>query len=163
MAVFYFRGLFDDFRRFRVFVFCYRAHSKTRKPRKILISSFFEVLRLFILFLALFQEFCAFRVQLSKCCSRLSISIYYYCLKVAFVVIKAKTVLKYQIGSFSAISSNGSYYQWVFSNLESFLLIFGISLFFPWVFPFSHRAYSNTQKSRKVFISSFLEVLRLFI
>ena len=30
-----------------VFVFCHRAYWKTRKPRKISISSFFEVLRLF--------------------------------------------------------------------------------------------------------------------
>ena len=95
--------LFDDFRRFRVFIFCYRAYSKTQKPRKILISSFFEVLRLFIWFPALFQAFWAFRAQLSKCCSRLSMSIYYYCLKVAFLVIKTKIVLKYQIGSFSAV------------------------------------------------------------
>ena len=50
---FQFRKLSVDFRHFRVFVFCHRAYSKTRKPRKIFIGSFFEVLRLFIWFWAL--------------------------------------------------------------------------------------------------------------
>ena len=58
------------------------------------LSSFFEVLRLFIWFGALFQAFCAFRAELSKCHSSLSMSIYYYCFKVAFLVIKAKMVLR---------------------------------------------------------------------
>ena len=42
------RKLSVDFRHFRVFVFCHKAYSKTRKPRKTSISSFVQVLRLFI-------------------------------------------------------------------------------------------------------------------
>ena len=49
LAVFYgiflFKKFSVDFRCFRVFVFYHRAYSKAR--RKILISSFFEILRLF--------------------------------------------------------------------------------------------------------------------
>ena len=46
--LFLFRKLSVDFRHFWAFVFCHKAYSKTRKPRKIFISSFFEVLKLFI-------------------------------------------------------------------------------------------------------------------
>ena len=48
LGAFRFRKLSVDFRHFRVFVFCHRAYSKIRKPRKILISSFFEALRLYL-------------------------------------------------------------------------------------------------------------------
>ena len=43
MGVFLFRKFSVDFRRFRVFIFCHRAYSKTRIPCKILFSLFFEV------------------------------------------------------------------------------------------------------------------------
>ena len=52
------RKLSIDFRHFRVFVFCHRADSKTRKPRKIIRSSFLEVLRLAIWFWALLGILC---------------------------------------------------------------------------------------------------------
>ena len=48
VGAFLFRKLFIDFRHFWVFVFCHRAYSKTRKPKKIFRSSFLEVLRLVI-------------------------------------------------------------------------------------------------------------------
>ena len=50
MGGFWFRNFSGDFRTFWVFAFCHRAYSKTRKPRKILISSFLKVLRLFSTF-----------------------------------------------------------------------------------------------------------------
>ena len=49
MGVFLFRNLSIDIRHFRVFVFCHRAYSKTRKPQKISRSSIFDVLRLIML------------------------------------------------------------------------------------------------------------------
>ena len=103
LRLYWLRKLSVDFRHFRVFIFYHRAYSKTRKPQKISISSSFEVLRLFIWLWALFYVFCTFRTQFTKCCSKLSMSIYYYCLKMAFLVIKAKMVLRYQIGSHSAV------------------------------------------------------------
>ena len=81
-----------DFWHFRAFVSCHRAYSKTRKSRKIFIISFLEVLRL-----SDFEHFFKHFVRSghnSNCCSKLSMSIYYYCLKMAFLVIKAKMVLR---------------------------------------------------------------------
>ena len=48
-----FTKLSVDFLPFQVFGFYHRAYSKTRKPREIMISWFFELLRLFMLFTAL--------------------------------------------------------------------------------------------------------------
>ena len=50
LGAFWFRKLCVGFRHFRVFAFCHRAYSKTRKPRKIFSSSVFEVLSLIICF-----------------------------------------------------------------------------------------------------------------
>ena len=52
--------------------FAIEHYSETRKPMKIFISSFFEVLRPFNLFRALFKWFFVFKIRLSKCCSKLS-------------------------------------------------------------------------------------------
>ena len=92
MGVFLFRKFSVDFRHFRVFVFCHRAYSKTWKPRKIFRSSFFEVLSTFIWCQALSKAFCVFKKKLSRCCSKLSRSTYYWSLKLTFPIIKAKMV-----------------------------------------------------------------------
>ena len=100
------RKLSVDFQYFRVFVFCHRAYSKTQKPWTIFRSSFFEVLIPFTLFRALFKGFYVPRKQLSKCCSQLSRILssltslqlskrtYHWSLKLAFLLIKAKMVLR---------------------------------------------------------------------
>ena len=43
MGVFWFRKLCVDFQRFRVFVFCHRAYSKTQNPRKKFFLLFYNV------------------------------------------------------------------------------------------------------------------------
>ena len=47
---FLFRKLSIEFRHFWVFVFYHMAYSKTRKPRKIFISSLFKIIKLYIWF-----------------------------------------------------------------------------------------------------------------
>ena len=42
MGAFLFRKLSVDFRHFRVFVFCHRAHSKARKPRENFYTLIFQ-------------------------------------------------------------------------------------------------------------------------
>ena len=50
LGAFWFRKVCVDLRHFRVFAFCHRAYSKTRKPREIFRSSVFEVSSLIICF-----------------------------------------------------------------------------------------------------------------
>ena len=151
-----------NFRHLRVFVFCHRPYLKTPKPWKILISSAFEVLRLFIWFehssrdfvhsehnlqretfllisgisglsffniedirksgnhvkfseahffkvltlliwfAALFYAFYAFRTHFLKCCSKLSLTIHYYCLR------KPKWYLAKKFVAFKQFSNKGN-------------------------------------------------------
>ena len=70
-----------DFRHFRVLIFCHRTFLKTGKPRKIFISLFLEILRLFIWFRALSQAICVFRTQFSKCSSKFLTRTYHWGLK----------------------------------------------------------------------------------
>ena len=58
--------------------------------------------------------------------------------KVVLFVLEAKKILTYQLLEFSKFSSNGNCQQWVFSDLESILLI----PTFPG-FRFIHKAYSK--------------------
>ena len=61
----------------------------------VFLDIFFKVLRPFTLWRALFKGFCLFRIQLSKCCLiKLSKRTYHWSLKVTFLVIKAKMVLR---------------------------------------------------------------------
>ena len=104
LAVFYgiflFKKFTVDFRCFRVFVFYHRAYSKAQ--RKILISSFFEILRLFTWFQAFSWAFfyCCSLWRNSQSCSKLSKSTYHWSLKVAFIVIKTKMVLDKKLVAF---------------------------------------------------------------
>ena len=61
---------------------------KTRKPRKIFISLFLKVLRLFIWFWALSQAICVFRTQFSKCYSKFLTRTYHWGLKVVLHAIE---------------------------------------------------------------------------
>ena len=58
------------------------------------VDIFFKVLRPITLFRLLFRGFCVFRTQFSKCCPKLLKRTYHWSLKVAFLVIKAKMVLR---------------------------------------------------------------------
>ena len=140
--LYWLRKLSVDFWRFQVFVFYHRAYSKTRKPRKTSISSFFEVLRLFIWFWALFYAFCTFRTQFTKCCSKLSMSIYYYCFQWLFWLLKPKSCLGNKFVAFQLFSSNGNRYSnecFQFRKLSVYFWHFR-------VFAFCHRAlFENTE------------------
>ena len=76
-----------------------------------------------------------------------------------FLLLKPKQYLNIKLEGFYQFSSNSHCKQWVLFYLESFLLISGFSGFSF----FCHGAYLKTRKPRKIFRSSFLEVLRLVI
>ena len=117
-----------DFQHFRVFAFCQRAFSKTRKPRKISISLFLKVLRLFIWFWALSQAIHVFRIQFSKCYSKLLTRIYQWGLKeVLHAIEPQKWYLNNKFVLFKQLSSNNNCYQCFLSYLEGSLLISSVS------------------------------------
>ena len=79
-----------------VFGFSFFAIEHIRKPGnygKIFISSFFEVLKLFIWFEALFVSILCDQETTLKICSNLSRSTYHLNLKVAFLLLKPKLYL----------------------------------------------------------------------
>ena len=127
--LFWLRKLFVDFRRFRVFVFCHKAYSKTRKPRKIFRSSFFEVLILFIWFRALSQAFCVFMTKLSRCCSKYQEALTIEPWNWLFLLLKTKWYVDKNLIAFQQFSSNIKAFRLGLLDLESFLLISGVSGF----------------------------------
>ena len=144
MSTLWFRKPYVDFWHFWVFTFCHRAYSEIRKPRKIFITSFFEILRLYIRFRALFYAFCVFKTQISKCCSKLSVIIYYCTLKVAFLTFKPKWFSNFLV---AATVKNGFFlFRELFVDFRHFR-----------VFVFYHRAYLKSWNTRKIFISSFFK------
>ena len=94
MSVFLFGKLSIDFRYFRVFIFCHGAYSKTRKPQKIFRSSFLEVLRLIA---SIGASIKCFQDTTRKVLLRVineHLLLFTIILKVAFLVVKAKMVLR---------------------------------------------------------------------
>ena len=87
-----------------------------------------------------------------KYCSKLLMTIYYWTLKVAFLVLKPKWYLDSKLVAFVTVTNE----FFLFSKLSVDIRHFR-------VFVFYHRAYSKTWRPRKIFRSSFFKVLRLFI
>ena len=144
MSVFSFKKPSVDLRHFRVFAFCHRAYSKTRNPRKIFISTFFEELRVFIWFWALFRYFvhsghnsqfvtdsyqwasawkwllkprCFVDNKLIALCVAQSYQWRFtiIALKWLFWLLKPKSCLGKKLMAFQQFSSNCNRWQWVFS------------------------------------------------
>ena len=84
--------------------FCHRVCSRTRKPQKVLISNFFEVLRLYLILSTFLSILCAQGTTLINQCSRVSTKTCHWSLKVVLLFLEAKLLLRYQIGSFFAVS-----------------------------------------------------------
>ena len=84
--------------------FCHRVCSRTRKPHKCLISNFFEVLRLYLILSTFLCIPCAQGTTLIKQCSKVSTKTYNWRLKVVLLLLEAKLLLRYKIGSFFAVS-----------------------------------------------------------
>ena len=57
--------------------FCHRVCSRTRKPQKVLISNFFEVLRLYLILSTFLSIPCAQGTTLIKQCSKVSTKTYH--------------------------------------------------------------------------------------
>ena len=83
---------------------CHRVCSRTRKPQKVLISNFFEVLRLYLILTNFLSILYAQGKTLIKQCSKMSTKTCHWSLKVVSLFLEAKLLLRYQIGSFFAVS-----------------------------------------------------------
>ena len=133
--------------------FAIEHSSKTRKPRKIFISSFLQVLRPFTLFRDLFKGFCVLKTQLSKCCSKLSTKPNIETWKQLFLLLKPKWYLDNKLVAFS------SFPVMVIVNTGCFLFR-KLSVNFQHfrVFVFYHRTHSKTRNLRKVSFLLIFEV-----
>ena len=91
--LFWFRKLSVDFWRFRVFVFCHRAHSETRKLRKNFYKFIFRGIKtIYLIWYTFVSILCAQETTL-KICSNLSRRTYHLNLEVAFLLLKPKLYL----------------------------------------------------------------------
>ena len=77
---------------------------RTRKPEKVLISNFLEVFRLYLILSPFLSIPCAQGTTLIKQYSKVSTKTYHWSLKVVLIFLEAKLLLRYQIGSFFAVS-----------------------------------------------------------
>ena len=127
--------------------FSHRVCSRAKKPQKVLISNFFEVLRLYLILSIFLSIPCAQGTTLIKQCSKVSTKTYQWSLKVVLLFLEVKLLLRYQTASFFAFPSSGNRQQWaVFYTVNN-------ERYFR-VFVFGHRAHSTTRKPRKISISS---------
>ena len=97
-----------------------------------------------------------FTTKLSRCCSKLSRSTYYWSLKLTFPV-KPKWYIMTNWLLFSSFPVTVKYLHWVLFWFRKLSVDFRDF----WVFIFCHRANLKTQKPQKIFRSSFFEVLTL--
>ena len=89
---------------FRFSCFCHRVCLRTREPHNVLISNFCEVLRFYLILSTFLSIQCAQVTTLIKQCSKVSMKTYHWSLKVVLLFLEAKLLLRYQIGSFFAVS-----------------------------------------------------------
>ena len=138
--------------------FCHRLCLRNWKPQKVLISKLFEVLRLYLILSTFLSILCVQGTTIVKQCSKILTKTLHWSLKVVLLFLEARLLLRYEIGIFS------SFLVMVTINNECFL-IRKLSVDFRHflVFIFCHRGYLKTWNPWKIFISSFFEVLSLFI
>ena len=151
----FFSKLSVDIRHFRVFVFYHRAYSKTRKPRKIFIGSFFEVLRLFICFEHFSRHFVRSEHNSWSATQSYQWAFTIIALKRLFWLLKPESCLGKKLMVFSSFLVIATVGNGCFEFRKLWLPAFP-------VFVFCHRAYSKTRKPWKISISLFFEVWRLF-
>ena len=89
---------------FRFSCFCHRVCLRTREPHNVLISNFCEVLRFYLILSTFLSIQCAQVTTLIKQCSKVSMKTYHWGLKIVLLFLEAKLLLRYQIGSFFAVS-----------------------------------------------------------
>ena len=110
--------------------FCHRVCSRTRKPQKVLISNFFEVLRLYLILSTFLSIPCAEGTTLIKQCSKVSTKTYHWSLKVVLLFfLRPNCYLDIKLVAFLQFPSNSNHQERAVFYLESFLLISGSSRF----------------------------------
>ena len=88
--------------------FCHRVSSRTRKPQKVLISTFFEVVRFYLILRTFLSIPCAQGRALIKQCSKVSTKTYHESLKVVLLFLEAILLLDIKLVAFSQFPSNGN-------------------------------------------------------
>ena len=109
--------------------FCHKVCSRTRQPQKVLISIFFEELRLYLTLSTFLSITCAQGTNLIKQFSKVSTKTYHWSLKVVLLFLEANCYLDLKLVAFSKFSSNVNRQQRAVFYLESSVLISGISGF----------------------------------
>ena len=131
---FLFRKLYVDFRHFRVFIFCHRAHSKTRKPRKIFYMLIFRGIKTIYLIWSTLKD-TTLQVLLKVIKENLRLN-----LEAAFLLLKPKLFLDNKVIALYQFSSSGERLTLgllpknIFKNAES-TENFILSAFWREIFP----------------------------